>query len=168
MGLHAPPRALSTTNSSTPPPLLAPTGNNAGLRRPADRFALKSSFSAPSLHLLLSPPHQQLLASAAPKFSMRVASKQAYICRDCGYIYNERKPFDQLPDNYFCPVCGAPKRRFRPYTPAVTRGANDTAVRKARKEQIQRDEAIGKALPIAIAVAAVALAGLYFYLNSAF
>lgn len=168
MALNAPTRALSTTNSSTCPSLLAPTGNSAGLRGPADRFALKSSFFAPSLHLLLSPHHQQLLASAAPKFSMRVASKQAYICRDCGYIYNDRKPFDKLPDNYFCPVCGAPKRRFRPYTPAVTRDANDTDVRKARKAQIQRDETIGKALPVAVAVGVVALAGLYFYLNNAF
>ena len=40
-------------------------------------------------------------------------------------------------------VCGAPKRRFRPYQPAVTRNANDKDVRKARKAQIQRDEAIG-------------------------
>lgn len=40
-------------------------------------------------------------------------------------------------------VCAAPKRRFKPYAPAVTRNANDQDVRKARKAQIQRDEAIG-------------------------
>ena len=40
-------------------------------------------------------------------------------------------------------VCGAPKRRFRPYQPAVTKDANDLDVRKARKAQIKRDEAIG-------------------------
>ncbi|KAG1370219.1 hypothetical protein COCNU_15G005850 [Cocos nucifera] len=34
---------------------------------------------------------------------MRVASKQAYICPDCGYIYNDRTPFEKLPDKYFCP-----------------------------------------------------------------
>ena len=38
-------------------------------------------------------------------------------------------------------VCGAPKRRFRPYQPAVSKNAND--VRKARKEQLKKDEAIG-------------------------
>ncbi|OWM89095.1 hypothetical protein CDL15_Pgr023941 [Punica granatum] len=54
-------------------------------------------------------------------------------CRDCGYIYNERTPFEKLPDNYFCPVCGAPKRRFKPYLPAVTNNANDTDMRKASK-----------------------------------
>lgn len=40
-------------------------------------------------------------------------------------------------------VCGAPKRRFKPYQPAVAKGANDTDVRKARKEQLKRDEAVG-------------------------
>ncbi|KAF2321367.1 hypothetical protein GH714_040454 [Hevea brasiliensis] len=69
---------------------------------------------------------------------------------------------------YLKPVCGAPKRRFRPYAPSVTKNANETDVRKARKAQIQRDEAIGRALPIAIVVGVAALAGLYFYLNSSF
>ncbi|KAF2311597.1 hypothetical protein GH714_025162 [Hevea brasiliensis] len=66
-----------------------------------------------------------------------------WIEEDSRYIYNERTPFEKLPDRYFCPVCGAPKRRFRPYAPSVTKNANETDVRKARKAQIQRDEAIG-------------------------
>ncbi|KAK7399294.1 hypothetical protein VNO78_10475 [Psophocarpus tetragonolobus] len=129
-------------------------------------FSLKSSFSfSGSLNLYLLPNHHHL-TSAPPRISMRLASKQAYICRDCGYIYNDRTPFDKLSDNFFCPVCGAPKRRFRPYAPAVTKNANELDVRKARKAEIQRDEAIGKALPIAIVVGVAVLAGLYFYLNS--
>jgi hypothetical protein len=40
-------------------------------------------------------------------------------------------------------VCGAPKRRFRAYEPAVSKNANATDVRKARKEQLKKDEAIG-------------------------
>ncbi|KAL0710418.1 hypothetical protein Bca4012_017396 [Brassica carinata] len=137
------------------------------------------------------------LSTSAPRFSMRVSSKQAYICRDCGslsipllslslslsltynssftiisvllvhrYIYNDRTPFDKLPDNYFCPVCAAPKRRFRPYMPDVSKNVNDKDVRKARKAELQRDEAVGKALPIAIAVGVLALAALYFYVNN--
>lgn len=42
-----------------------------------------------------------------------------------------------------CAVCGAPKRRFRAYEPAVAKNANESEARKARKAQIQRDEAIG-------------------------
>ncbi|PUZ45060.1 hypothetical protein GQ55_8G189800 [Panicum hallii var. hallii] len=131
---------------------------------------LRSSFSAPWLGLRLPAPARRRAARAATaaRITMRVASKQAYICRDCGYIYNDRTPFDKLADNYFCPVCGAPKRRFRPYQPAVSKNANTTDVRKARKEQLKKDEAIGQALPIAIVAGIIALAGLYFYLNNAY
>uniref|UniRef100_A0A2K1YC15 Rubredoxin-like domain-containing protein n=1 Tax=Populus trichocarpa TaxID=3694 RepID=A0A2K1YC15_POPTR len=124
--------SLPATKTSPSPCLLSLTGNNVGLRGPTDRFALKSSFFSPSLHLLItSYKHQQQpLAPAAPRFSMRAAAKQAYICRDCG--------------------------RFREYMPAVAKNDNDTDVRKARKTQIQRDEAIGRALPIAVVVGVVA------------
>ncbi|KAI7986159.1 Rubredoxin [Camellia lanceoleosa] len=160
--------ALQASQSlPTASPLLSfPT---TGLRRPSDRFALKSAFFSPSVNLLF--PQQAPVSAAAaavPKFSMRVASKQAYICRDCGYIYNDRTPFEKVPDSYFCPVCGAPKRRFRAYAPDVSKNANATDVRKARKAELQRDEAIGKALPIAIVIGVAALAGLYFYLNSTY
>ncbi|CAN4086547.1 unnamed protein product [Withania somnifera] len=149
---------MALQSPSRIPTNLAPNG---GLRQ---RLALKSSFFSPSIHLLLPPPSFSRTATA-PKISMRVASKQAYICRDCGYIYNDRTPFEKQPDKYFCPVCGAPKRRFRPYEPKVTKDANSTEVRKARKEQLKRDEAIGNVLPIAIGVGVVALAALYFYVN---
>ncbi|KAL2347112.1 hypothetical protein Fmac_001112 [Flemingia macrophylla] len=156
-----------TLNIARSPPSLAPTANNAGLRPHVNPFALKSSFFSGSLNLLLHP-QQNHLTSGAPRISMRVASKQAYICRDCGYIYNERTPFEKLPDKFFCPVCGAPKRRFRPYATDVSKNANDTDVRKARKAGIKREEAIGEALPIAAAVGIVVLAGLYLYLNNKF
>ncbi|KAE9608616.1 hypothetical protein Lal_00020792 [Lupinus albus] len=152
----------------TKSPLSLVSTNNVGLRRPFNRFPMKSSSFIGSLSLLLHPNQYHLITSASPRISMRVASKDSYICRDCGYIYNERTAFEKLPDKYFCPVCGAPKRRFRPYTPAVSKNANATDVRKARKAEIQKDEAIGKALPIAIAVGVVVLVGLYFYLNSQF
>lgn len=38
-----------------------------------------------------------------------------YICRICGYIYDDAKeavPFDQLPDTWRCPLCGAAKQDF--------------------------------------------------------
>lgn len=40
-------------------------------------------------------------------------------------------------------VCGAPKRRFKPYEPAVAKNANNADVRKARKAQLKRDESFG-------------------------
>lgn len=124
--------ALQIPTKSIPlPSFLTPTGN-AGLRRPSDAFALKSSFFSPSVHLLLPARPRYAARATAPKISMRLASKQAYICRDCGYflhqflfflfffiflrnfdlifyflwcryIYNDRTPFEKLPDGYFCP-----------------------------------------------------------------
>ncbi|ESQ43489.1 hypothetical protein EUTSA_v10014834mg [Eutrema salsugineum] len=155
--MHVPP---ATLYAGKPSAILAPTTPNF----------LRSSFLPYYSMRLLSnnkrPLFSKSSSSSAPRFSMRVSSKQAYICRDCGYIYNDRTPFEKLPDKYFCPVCAAPKRRFRPYMPDVSKNVNDKDVRKARKAELQRDEAVGKALPIAIAVGVLALAALYFYVNS--
>lgn len=47
-----------------------------------------------------------------------------YRCSVCGYIYDPLKgdgrrikpgtPFEELPDDWRCPVCGAPKSAFQP------------------------------------------------------
>ena len=40
-----------------------------------------------------------------------------YICRSCGYVYDEaveKSPFDQLPETWKCPLCGAAKQDFEP------------------------------------------------------
>ncbi|RMD58688.1 MAG: rubredoxin [Nitrospirae bacterium] len=40
-----------------------------------------------------------------------------YRCTICGYIYDENEegtPFDELPDDWTCPVCNAPKDAFEP------------------------------------------------------
>ena len=39
-----------------------------------------------------------------------------YICPICGYVYDEEKEgikFDDLPDDWKCPLCGAPKNLFK-------------------------------------------------------
>ena len=38
-----------------------------------------------------------------------------YVCEVCGYVYDEEAegtPFDQLPDDYACPLCGVGKDQF--------------------------------------------------------
>ncbi len=40
-----------------------------------------------------------------------------YVCRICGYVYDEAKekiPFADLPDTWVCPLCGAKKSDFEP------------------------------------------------------
>ena len=52
-------------------------------------------------------------------------SKQKYVCNICGYIYDPEKgdpqhgieagtAFEDIPDNWVCPVCGATKKDFSP------------------------------------------------------
>ena len=51
---------------------------------------------------------------------------QRWICESCGMIYDPagedpdggivpRTAFEDIPDDWFCPVCGARKRDFAPY-----------------------------------------------------
>ena len=55
------------------------------------------------------------------------ATKQLWMCTSCGFIYDpdEGDPdggippgtdFSEIPDTWFCPVCGARKADFEPYT----------------------------------------------------
>lgn len=51
---------------------------------------------------------------------------QKYICEPCGYIYDPElgdedggiapgTPFEDIPEDWACPVCGAEKIDFAPY-----------------------------------------------------
>lgn len=43
------------------------------------------------------------------------SNKDKYVCKICGYVYDpeiEGTPFEDLPDTYVCPLCGAPKSDF--------------------------------------------------------
>lgn len=51
---------------------------------------------------------------------------QKWICTACGHIYDPAEgdedggipagtPFEDIPDSWVCPVCGARKRDFEPY-----------------------------------------------------
>ena len=32
-----------------------------------------------------------------------------YVCTVCGWVYDGEIPFEQLPDDYVCPLCGVGK-----------------------------------------------------------
>lgn len=43
-----------------------------------------------------------------------------YVCQICGYVYDETRekaPFEQLPADWKCPLCGAAKTDFKPEAP---------------------------------------------------
>jgi rubredoxin len=52
-------------------------------------------------------------------------SMKSYVCQVCGYVYDPAvgdpdngvepgTPFEDLPDDWVCPVCGADKSAFEP------------------------------------------------------
>ena len=42
-----------------------------------------------------------------------MAEKEAvWVCSVCGYAYDGEIPFEELPADYVCPVCLAPKEKF--------------------------------------------------------
>jgi rubredoxin len=58
--------------------------------------------------------------------SAETEAKQLWICTSCGFIYDPDEgdpdggippgtPFEEIPDTWFCPVCGARKADFEPY-----------------------------------------------------
>lgn len=51
----------------------------------------------------------------APTFISEQSSKDCYRCTICGYIYDNSKEkikFEDLPDDWICPICGEPKQKF--------------------------------------------------------
>ena len=40
-------------------------------------------------------------------------NKETYVCSVCGYIYDGEIPFEELPDDWTCPVCGQKKSVFK-------------------------------------------------------
>lgn len=35
-----------------------------------------------------------------------------WVCTVCNYVYDGETPFEELPDDYVCPVCGVDKSFF--------------------------------------------------------
>lgn len=49
-------------------------------------------------------------APKAPTYQEEAGGK--YVCKLCGYVYDGATPFEELPADWTCPVCGAPKSQF--------------------------------------------------------
>ena len=39
----------------------------------------------------------------------KINIEEKWVCTVCGYVYNEETPFEELPPDWTCPLCGADK-----------------------------------------------------------
>ncbi|MEG1790818.1 MAG: rubredoxin [Clostridia bacterium] len=73
-----------------------------------------------------------------------------YVCSICGYIYDEQietVKFVDLPENWVCPLCGAPKGAFNLIVEANNDNANDKQVAdvKTKSSNIKSDRPLSNA-----------------------
>jgi len=50
-----------------------------------------------------------------------MTSMQKYRCSVCGHIYDPKTAFEDLPDDWVCPVCLAKKSQFSPFASPLDR-----------------------------------------------
>ena len=72
-----------------------------------------------------------------------------YICQICGYIYDDAKekvPFEALPEDWKCPLCGAAKADFKPEetVKAKTAGNRESAAAAGNRESAAADSELTK------------------------
>jgi len=71
------------------------------------------------------PTYSGAATAPPPSPQPREGTMKKYVCQVCGYVYDPAQgdadsgiaagtPFEQLPDNWVCPVCGAGKDQFEP------------------------------------------------------
>ena len=41
------------------------------------------------------------------------SKQEKWVCSICGYVYDGETPFEDLPEDYLCPVCKQPKSVFQ-------------------------------------------------------
>lgn len=54
-------------------------------------------------------PEEESAASAPTE----ITSASKWVCSVCGYIYDGNTPFEELPDDFVCPLCKQPKDKFK-------------------------------------------------------
>lgn len=70
-----------------------------------------------------------------------------YICKICGFIYDEAKekiPFEKLPKNWVCPICGASKSDFEPILETKEKKSGTTKSKKFKNAEVESAEDLKK------------------------
>ena len=58
-------------------------------------------------------PTYQASEPEQEQITEQAAAPAVWVCSICGYVYDEETPFEQLPEDWVCPLCRQPKSVFR-------------------------------------------------------
>jgi rubredoxin len=84
--------------------------------------------AGPSARFAADPPGDAAFhpRESLESLPMSTVATSLWICVSCGWIYDPAEgdpdggipagtPFEEIPEDWFCPVCGARKTDFEPY-----------------------------------------------------
>lgn len=70
-----------------------------------------------------------------------------YICKICGFVYDDAKekvPFENLPQDWVCPVCGASKLDFELVVEEKSKKSNKSKNKKSETKFVEKSEDLQK------------------------
>ena len=70
-----------------------------------------------------------------------------YICKICGFVYDDTKekvPFENLPQDWVCPVCGASKSDFKLVVEEKSKKSNKSKNKKSETKFVEKSEDLQK------------------------
>ena len=70
-----------------------------------------------------------------------------YICKICGFVYDDAKekvPFESLPQDWVCPVCGASKSDFKLVVEEKSKKSNKSKNKKSETKFVEKSEDLQK------------------------
>lgn len=70
-----------------------------------------------------------------------------YICKICGFVYDDAKekvPFENLPQDWVCPVCGASKSDFKLVVEEKSKKSNKSKNKKRETKFVEKSEDLQK------------------------
>ena len=94
-----------------------------------------------------------------PRFGRKLTATQrelaTHICIDCGWIYFQKTPFDELSEDFQCPQCSAYKKRFAPYDASTGKVHSSAASSSCRLKTMPWQPRIGQGCGAAAAAAVI-------------
>ena len=70
-----------------------------------------------------------------------------YVCKICGFVYDDAKekvPFENLPQDWVCPVCGASKSDFKLVVEEKSKKSNKSKNKKSETKFVEKSEDLQK------------------------